>query len=109
MGTANRTPDFLVPRRLAIVTSQTNAIARITLCSSGSRQRGSDREQGRSHYPTTLFSQNEAQAGSCTARGVIYTANIAAGLMVHQFTRWLRGLPVDSDLSLNLLASELAA
>jgi hypothetical protein len=29
--------------------------------------------------------------------------------MLHQFTRWLRGQPIDADLSLNLLASELAA
>ena len=35
-------------------------------------------------------------------------AAIAAGLMTGQFARWLRGLPVDCDLSLNLLASELA-
>lgn len=61
----------------------------------------------REHYPTTLFAQAEAVAGACTARGVIYTAAIAAGLMTQQFTRWLRGLPVDCDLSLNLLASEL--
>jgi len=66
-------------------------------------------DRGRSHYPTTLFQQAEAQAGACTARGVIYTAAIAAGLMVHQFTRWLRKLPVDVDLSINLLASELSA
>ena len=26
----------------------------------------------------------------------IYTSNIAAGLAVGQFTRWLRGLPVDA-------------
>jgi molybdopterin-synthase adenylyltransferase len=65
-------------------------------------------EPGREHYPTTLFQQAEAQTGTCTARGVIYTAAIAAGLMVHQFTRWLRKLPVDCDLSINLLASELA-
>jgi len=64
--------------------------------------------QGREHYPTTLFQPSEAQTGTCTARGVIYTASIAAGLMVHQFTRWLRRLPVDPDLSVNLLASELA-
>jgi len=64
-------------------------------------------DQWRTHYPTTLFQQAEAQTGSCTSRGVIYTASIAAGLMLHQFTRWLRGLPVDPDLSLNLLASEL--
>jgi sulfur carrier protein ThiS adenylyltransferase len=66
-------------------------------------------EKARAHYATTLFQQVEAQAGACTARGVIYTAAIAAGLMVHQFTRWLRQLPLDMDLSVNLLASELSA
>jgi hypothetical protein len=64
-------------------------------------------ETGRHHYPTTLFTGSEAQAGRCTARSTIYSANIAAGLMVHQFVRWLRGQPTDPDLSLNLLASEL--
>ena len=38
----------------------------------------------------------------------VYAASIAAGLLIHQFTRWLRGLPTDQDLSLNLLASELS-
>ena len=61
----------------------------------------------RLHYPTTLFDAREAQAGECTSRGVIYTAAIAAGLMLQQFTRWLRNVPVDADLSLNLLSSEL--
>jgi len=65
--------------------------------------------QGRDHYPTSLFAQSEAHTGSCTARGTLYTASIAAGLMLHQFTRWLRGLPIDADLSVNLLASEFAA
>ncbi len=50
---------------------------------------------------------DEAQPGRCTARSTIYTANIAAGLMLHQLARWLRGQPVDRDVSLNLLASEL--
>ena len=63
---------------------------------------------GRDHYPTTLFAQSEAQPGRCTARSTIYAASIAAGLMVHQFTRWLRSLPVDRDVSLNLLAGEWA-
>jgi sulfur carrier protein ThiS adenylyltransferase len=62
----------------------------------------------RQYYSTTLFAQTEAQAGHCTAHSTIYAANIAAGLMVHQFTRWLRGLPVDRDTSLNLLAGEWA-
>jgi molybdopterin/thiamine biosynthesis adenylyltransferase len=64
-------------------------------------------QQGRDHYPATLFSPSEAQAGSCTSRGIIFTACVAAGLMTHQFTRWLRGLPVDQDLCVNLLASEM--
>jgi sulfur carrier protein ThiS adenylyltransferase len=59
------------------------------------------------HYASTLFPEAEAQVGRCTAQSTIYAASIAAGLMVHQFTRWLRGLPVDPDMTLNLLAGEL--
>ena len=58
-------------------------------------------------YSNSLFSQSEAQTGACTSRSTIYAASIAAGLMVHQFTRWMRTLPVDHDLNLNLLSSEL--
>ena len=61
----------------------------------------------RDDYESTLFDQSEAHTGACTAQSTIYTANIAAGLILHQFSRFLRRLPVDSDLSLNLLASEL--
>jgi len=60
----------------------------------------------RQHYASTLFAQAEAQAGTCTSRSTIYAASIAAGLMVHQFTRWLRRLPLDADASFNLLAGE---
>ena len=63
-------------------------------------------ESGREHYAGTLFRQAEAQQGACTARSTIYAASIAAGLMVHQFTRWLRGLPVDQDATFNLLSGE---
>jgi len=65
-------------------------------------------ETGRDYYPTTLFAQSEAQPGRCTVRSTIYAAGIAAGLMVHQFPRWLRRLPIDRDTSLNLLAGEWA-
>ncbi len=61
----------------------------------------------RRHYPTTLFASEEAHRGACTAKSTIYCANIAAGLMLTQFTRWLRRLPVDADLMLNLLAAEM--
>lgn len=64
-------------------------------------------ESSRNHYASTLFPQSEAQVGACASRGTIYTAALAAALMIHQFTRWLRGLPTEQDLTLNLLASEL--
>ena len=63
-------------------------------------------ENGREHYPTTLFPQAEAQTGRCTAQSTLYTASITSGLMLHQFTRWLRGLPVDADLVFNLLSGD---
>jgi molybdopterin/thiamine biosynthesis adenylyltransferase len=62
---------------------------------------------GRDHYPTTLFDQSDAQSGSCTARSTIYTANIAAGLMLHQFGRYLREAKCDTDITFNLFASEM--
>jgi molybdopterin-synthase adenylyltransferase len=65
--------------------------------------------RGRAHYPTTLFAQSDAEPGRCTARSTIYTASIGAGLMLHQFTRWLRGLPTDADTMLNLLGGEWSA
>jgi hypothetical protein len=62
----------------------------------------------RQHYPTTLFRTEEAFVGPCTAKTTIYCANVAAGLMVAQFTKYLRQLPVEADIQLNLLASELS-
>ena len=58
-------------------------------------------------YAGTLFAAEQPYARACTARSTIYTASIAAGWMLHQFTKWLRGLPVDADVVLNLLAAEL--
>ena len=62
----------------------------------------------RKHYPTTLFAAEEAYAGACTAKSTVFCANIAAGLMLAQFTKWLRHLPVEPDVGLNLLAGELS-
>jgi len=69
----------------------------LTACDADSRQ----------HYPSTLFNSDEAFVGSCTAKSTIYCANIAAGLMIAQFAKYLRQLPIDSDIQLNLLTSEL--
>jgi hypothetical protein len=62
---------------------------------------------GREHYASTLFAQAQAQSGECTSRSTVYAAAIAAGLMVHQFARWLRGIDVEIDMTLSLLASEI--
>ena len=61
------------------------------------------------YYPTTLFAPEQAYGGACTARSTVYSAGIAAGLMLCQFTRKLRGLPVERDVLLNLLSMELTA
>ena len=63
--------------------------------------------KSRKHYPTTLFNSDEAFVGPCTAKTTIYCANIAAGFMLAQFTKYLRLLSVDPDIQVNLLASEI--
>jgi len=64
--------------------------------------------KSRKYYPQTLFAAGEAFTGPCTAKTTIYCANIAAGLMLGQFTKYLRQLPLDSDIQLNLFASEIS-
>lgn len=66
-----------------------------------------DRASLHEAYSQSLFPQAAAQPGACTSRSTIYAASIAAGMMVHQFTRWLREIPVDADLTVNLLAGEM--
>lgn len=60
-------------------------------------------------YETQLFPGNEAHQGSCTAKSTIYCSNVAAGLMVSQFAKWLRGCQVDYNINFNLLTNELLA
>jgi len=61
----------------------------------------------RETYAGSLFPPAEAHSGACTARSTIFCANIAAGMMLSQFSKWLRRLPVDPDICLNLLSMEL--
>ena len=63
--------------------------------------------QSRDYYPKTLFTAEQAYEGLCTAKTTIYCANIAAGFMLAQFTKYLRLLPVEPDIQVNLLASEI--
>lgn len=65
-------------------------------------------EESRKYYPQTLFTAEQAHAGSCTAKTTIYCANIAAGFMLAQLTKHLRHLPIDSDIQMNLLSMELS-
>ena len=44
-----------------------------------------------------LFGASEAEQGTCTLRSTIYAASIAAEVIVHQFTRWLRNSPIDAE------------
>jgi len=58
-------------------------------------------------YGDSLFAAEDAFQGSCTAKSTIFTANIAAGLMVSQFSKYLRGMSLEKDFNLNLLSLEL--
>jgi sulfur carrier protein ThiS adenylyltransferase len=58
----------------------------------------------RQHYRTVLATQTEAETA---AGSTIYAAALAAAWLVHQFTRYLRDLPVDADATFNLPASQL--
>jgi sulfur carrier protein ThiS adenylyltransferase len=64
-------------------------------------------QASRDYYPETLFSDAEAFEGACTARSTIFTANIAAGVMVEQYSKWLREMPMDRDTIFNLLSMEI--
>ena len=66
-------------------------------------------QDSRQHYSQSLFPQTDSQQGPCTAKSTIYAASIAAGLAVHQFTRWLRGQACNSDAMLNLTADEYSS
>jgi sulfur carrier protein ThiS adenylyltransferase len=62
---------------------------------------------GKNYYPQTLFASIDAYAGACTAKSTIYCANIAAGLAVASFRKFLTNIPIDADVTLNILTNEL--
>lgn len=61
------------------------------------------RPEGAAHYAKTLFKPSEAVRGVCSARMTIYAARIGASLLTHNLARWLRGLPVHLDVTIDLL------
>lgn len=59
------------------------------------------------HYPDTLFREDEAVPMACTAKATVFTSNIAAGMIVNQYSKFLQGLPIDTDVICNLLSMEM--
>jgi sulfur carrier protein ThiS adenylyltransferase len=59
------------------------------------------------NYEKTLFAASEAQGTSCTAKSTIYCANIAAGMMISQYSKILRKFHPEPDICLNLLGNVL--
>jgi len=59
------------------------------------------------NYTDTLYSDDEIFRGTCTAKSTIYCANVVAGIMVSQFTKFLRFNMVNNDVMFNLLAMDL--
>lgn len=58
------------------------------------------------YYATQLFPQSEAYRGSCTAKSTIYCANIAAGIMVSQLSKWMRNIPLAYEINYNLISND---
>ena len=67
----------------------------------------SNDQKSMEYYPLSLFAQEDAQQGSCTAKTTIYCANIAAGRMVSKFALWLRRIPMEYDVLVNLVSDEI--
>jgi sulfur carrier protein ThiS adenylyltransferase len=60
------------------------------------------------YYPETLFTDEEAYQGSCTAKSTIYCASGLACFETQILTKWLRGVPIQKDVLMNLLTNELS-
>lgn len=59
------------------------------------------------YYRSTIFNGREAVHGRCTARATIYSSNVIAGMMLSQFTRWLREEPFHPDILFNLATMDM--
>lgn len=57
-------------------------------------------------YLATVFSNERAYTGSCTAQATIYCAYAIAARMVLEFAKWLRRVPTTPDELENLLTGD---
>ena len=65
-----------------------------------------DDELTTKHYETTFFSSGEAFPQRCTSKTTIYCANVAAGLMVAEFAKYLRGTMTQVESGLNIYSGD---
>ena len=57
---------------------------------------------GIDYYEDTLFGENEATQGVCTARTTIYCSNVIAGYMVSLFSQYLRGWGLPKEVEMTI-------
>lgn len=62
-------------------------------------------DDSRASYPQTL--EGEFREAPCTAKSTIYCSNVAAGMMLQQFTKWLRGMILDRDIRFSMIGSSI--
>ncbi len=66
-----------------------------------------DNKEGIDYYEKTFDDQRSVVRGRCTDRTSPYTSYIIAGWMVTQMTHWLRGIPLEKDIVINLTSNEI--
>ena len=98
---------FLDARMSAETIRVLAAINNLKYCNNTSVVESLDKDSLWSNYFDTLVPEEETYQDTCTGKTTIYTASIAAGMLVHQLTRWLRGIHPDYNLGYNVLASDM--
>jgi molybdopterin/thiamine biosynthesis adenylyltransferase len=61
------------------------------------------------HYQKSFFTQEEAFRGTCTNKTTLYMAYVASGIAVAQLAKFLRDIPLDKEICVNLLSNEFRA
>ena len=59
-------------------------------------------EATKEQYNEGWFPDSEANQDTCTARSTYYCANVAAGFMIAQLTKHTRGIPLESNVRLDM-------
>jgi sulfur carrier protein ThiS adenylyltransferase len=86
------------PRALFVDSRMGSETARVLAVSSTS---------GVDYYPRTLFEARDGLQQSCTSKTTIYCANLAAAMIMGQFSKFLRGMMVDRDILYNIFTADM--